>query len=94
MTYKSGDYWVIDDISGFKIRSSDAVKQWDGLLVHRDHADIRNPQDFVRGRKDRQTVPDARPELADVFIGPGEQLMTELGEFLFTENGAYIEVEV
>lgn len=63
-------------------------------MVCREDFEPRHPQDFVRGRRDRQNVPDARPELADVFIGPGEQIMTEQGDFLMTENGAYLEIEV
>jgi hypothetical protein len=91
--YIPGDFWRICDVCGFKYRASQTSKRWDGLMVCREDFETRHPQDFVRGRKDRQTVPDARPELSDVFIGPGEQLMTELGDFLFTEDGAYIEVD-
>lgn len=70
--YKPGDYWVIDDISGFKIRASESVKQWNGLRVHRDWAEQRNPQDFVRAVIDQQRVPDPRPEAPDRFLEPNE----------------------
>lgn len=68
MAYRSGDFWRIDDNSGFKVRASATSHQWDGLITT--DPDIRNPQDFVRGRKDRQIVPDPRPEGVDNIIGP------------------------
>ncbi len=71
-TYIPGDHWVICDLSGFKVRSSDTVKQWNGLRVKREFYEPRNPQDFVRGRRDVQTVPDPRPEVPDVFRTPGD----------------------
>lgn len=42
-------------------------KEWTGLMVCPDCYDRRHPQDFVRGVKERQSVPNARPEPADVF---------------------------
>jgi hypothetical protein len=94
VTYLRGGYYRICDVCGFKYRASETTKRWDGLFVCREDFETRHPQDFVRGRIDRQNVPNPRPEPPDVFIGPGEQLMTETGEFLFTEDGAYLEVEV
>jgi len=73
--YKPGDYWLIDDITGQKIRASEAKKQWDGLLTHKGNFSPRHPQDLVRGRLDRQAVPDARPRPVDTYIGP---LVTEI----------------
>jgi len=66
--YKPGDFWRIDDVSGFKIRASECVKQWNGLIVHRSSIEYRNEQDFVRGVPDNQRVPEPRPEKADVFL--------------------------
>jgi hypothetical protein len=94
LTYVRGDFWRICEVCGFKTRASQTTRRWDGLFVCFEDFETRHPQDFVRGRIDRQNVPNPRPEPPDVFIGPGEQLMTETGEFLFTEDGAYIEVEV
>ena len=70
MTYIRGDFWRICDVCGFKCRSSETSKRWDGLIVCREDFETRHPQDFVRGRLDRQNVPDPRPEPADVFIDP------------------------
>lgn len=69
--YRPGDNWVICDLSGLKVRRSDTVKQWNGLIVKRDWAEPRNPQDFVRGIHDQQTVPNPRPEpTTDSISGP------------------------
>lgn len=70
MTYRPGDFWRICDISGRKVRASETVKTWDGLIVHRDEYEARHPQDFVRGRKDRQNVPEPRIEPSVVHVGP------------------------
>jgi len=70
--YKPGDFYRICDLSGLKVRASETVKQWNGLIVHRDWAETRNPQDFVRGVADLQRVPDPRPEAADRFLDTDE----------------------
>lgn len=63
-----GDYNVICDYSGFKVRASECRRTWDGYYVHKKYWEPRHPQDFVRGRVDRQTVEIARPEQEDRFI--------------------------
>ena len=70
MAYIPGDFWRICDRCGFKVRSSQTRKQWDGLIVCLDDFEERHPQNFVRGRVDRQNVPDPRPEPVDSIIGP------------------------
>lgn len=70
--YRHGDPWVIDDVSGLKVRKSDTVKQWDGNIVDRRRADPRHPQDFVRARKEDIAVPDARPRPPEAFVGPNQ----------------------
>ncbi len=60
---------AICDWTGFKVKSDDMVKQWDGAMVRRASVDRRNPQDFVRGVPDRQDVPWARPEAPDQAVG-------------------------
>lgn len=70
MNYIPGDFWRIDDRCGGKFRASQTFRTWDGLYVCRDCFEIRHPQDFVRGRLDNQTVPNARPEPINTIIGP------------------------
>ena len=66
--YVPGDYNVICDRCGAKVKASQTAKEWNGLRVCRRHWEPRHPQDFVRGRADRQAVPDARPEGTDMFL--------------------------
>lgn len=75
------------------MRSSQTFRTWDGLFVCREDWETRHPQDFVRGRKDLQNVPNPRPDSDGPFIGPSEPLMTELGFNLLTEDGLYIMIE-
>ena len=53
---------MICDRSGFVIRRSDAKKTWDGLWVHKDFWEERQPQDFVRGVKEKIRADVVRPE--------------------------------
>lgn len=70
MTYRPGDHWVLCDRSGRKVRSSETAREWNGLRVHVSEFETRHPQDFVRGRIDRQRVYDPRPEPTDNLLGP------------------------
>jgi hypothetical protein len=67
--YIKGDFWRICEECGFKKRASETMKRWDGLFVCADDFEERHPQDFVRGRADRQTVPNPRPETVNSFVG-------------------------
>jgi hypothetical protein len=68
--YVEGDNYVIDDVTGFKIRASDAVRRWDNAVVHYSQNENRHPQDFVRARVDRQLAKVTRPPVVDFFQGP------------------------
>ena len=70
--YVPGEYYVICDECGFKVRSSETRKRWDGMRVCTKDWEPRHPQDGVRGRVDRQAVPNARPEQPDDFLSDNE----------------------
>lgn len=76
---------AIDPASGFKVPLSNLVRQWDNQLIDQRFVDKRNPQDFVRGVRDDQSLPYARPEAPDVFIAL--PMLWESGELMFAENG-------
>lgn len=69
--YNPGDYYQLDDLSGFKIRASRSRKipggQTGGLIVAPERWETQHPQDFVRGIIDDQTVPQARPRQTNRF---------------------------
>lgn len=71
------DFWAdgkwnfFCDLCGRKQKSSRAMKTWQGLYVCQHHREVRNPQDFLRGVKDDQSVPWTRPEkIPETFVGP------------------------
>lgn len=66
--YVAGDHWVHCDECGFKVRASETRMRWDRMRVCIRDWEPRHPQDLVRGKRDRQRVPNARPEPTDTFI--------------------------
>src|ERR1700731_58874 len=67
--YVPGSFYRICDETGFKVRAERTRKQWNNLIVREKSWEPRNAQDFVRGRRDNQTVPDPRPRSKNVFLG-------------------------
>jgi len=76
--YIPGDYYVICDVFGFKVRASDTRKRWDNARVCSKDWETRHPQDYVRGRRDRQRVADPRSEAADTFLDIGDVTADDL----------------
>ena len=66
--YVSGGWNVICDSCGKKIKASEAKQRWDGLIVCPNDFEMRQPQDFVKARADKITVPFTRPRPTDDFI--------------------------
>ena len=63
-----GAWRVICDRCGGEFWSYQCQMEWTGLFVcKRNCWEPRHPQDFVRGKTDKQRVPIARPEPTDVF---------------------------
>lgn len=79
----NADFWAdgqwnfFCDLCGRKAKSSTAMKTWDNFRVCKHHKEVRNPQDFIRGVKDDQTVPWSRPEAPDTFVTSNFRLMRE-----------------
>lgn len=65
-SYQHGQWNVICDVCGFKFKSGDIKKRWDGLQVCKDDWEIRQPLDFERGVKDDPSVPYTRPDSAEI----------------------------
>jgi len=61
-TTDSGNRYEICDVSGFKCKPGELVKQWNGLWVHPDYWTPRNDQDFVRSTKNLRSTGPLRPE--------------------------------
>ena len=59
--YVSGQFNVTCDVCSRKIKSGQARKRWDGFIVCPEDYETRHPQDFVRTRQDKISVPFVRP---------------------------------
>jgi len=57
-----GDYNATCSLCGFKRKASQLVKNWQGWYRCPEHNEPRQPQDFVRGVTDIQSVPWAQPD--------------------------------
>lgn len=69
-----GTHNFICDQCGFKYKSKDMRKQWDGLITCPTCWEPRQPQDFVRGVQDNQSVPIARPDSTPTFTEGAQNL--------------------
>jgi hypothetical protein len=86
--WKSGDFWRICDRCGFKFRSSQTIKTWDGLWVCSGDFESRHPQDFVRGTKDTITVPEPRPD-STTFIRGDAYILVDQAQFTSQDGGKF-----
>jgi hypothetical protein len=70
--YVGGDNYILDDLSGFKIRASRARVipggQTGGLAVAPERWEPQQSQDFVIGVRDDQTVSLSRPRQTNQFV--------------------------
>lgn len=76
-----GDWRFICDLSGFEGWASESALTWDGKRVLRrflGEEAVRHPQDLVRGRVDKQSVPWSRPEATDTFLGVNDVTAEDL----------------
>lgn len=76
--YQPGNYWMVCDRCGFDYRRSEMKKEWTGLWVCKADWDPRHPLDFVKGIKEDQSVPVARPEKEIVTISIGSVTADDL----------------
>ena len=68
--YKPGSFYRTSDRTGFPVRAETTRREWNGLIVEDKVWEPRQPQDLVKGVPDIQSVPDARPLGANVYVGP------------------------
>lgn len=69
--YVSGEWNVTCDVCSKKIKSSQAKQRWDGFIVCPEDYEQRHPQDFVKARTDKVSVPFTRPIPAFIFTNVG-----------------------
>ena len=69
--YKRGEHNMIDDLTGFKHKSSEMRElqgEQKGLFTHKDNWEPENPQLHVKARTDKQSVSNSRPRQETNFI--------------------------
>ena len=76
--YNNGDWNVICDRTGFKVKYSGCRKEWNNLIVRRESWEKRNAQDFIKAVKDVQAVPMARPRNTINYLGVNEVTTDDL----------------
>ena len=102
--FKPGEWNVACSMCGRKRKSSEVVRNWQGLYRCPEHNEPRQPQDFARGVKDVMTVPFAQPE-TDLFVTVNATfpasvtptsvtLGTNAFEFITDSTNNYIETEL
>lgn len=65
--YRNPEPNAICDITGFKHPKSQMRMMWNGLYVHKDEWEPRQPQDFVKPIRSQKPVKNARPHRTPVF---------------------------
>ena len=68
MMKRPGHYLMTCDLSGFVGWDDEMAEMWDGKMVLKQFWEPRHPQDSVRGIKENNSVPVARPEPEDVEV--------------------------
>lgn len=89
--FRMGSFYRVDDRTGFPERAEDTQMEWNGLIVSRRVWEARQPQDFVRGVSDDQTVPYARPRSPNTWVG--NSTVAEFQVFGDLPSGVTFEVQ-
>jgi len=66
--YDKGDWIAVCDSCGRYYKASTLRKRWDGLMVCSADWETRQPQDFVRGKAEKQIPPWTRSKPEDTFV--------------------------
>ena len=64
----SGEWNLTCDVCSKKIKAHEAKQRWDGFIVCGDCFENRHPQDFVKTRQDKISVPFSRPIPQEIFV--------------------------
>jgi hypothetical protein len=64
----SGEWNLICDVCSIKYKAVKAKHRWDGFIVCPNCYEQRHPQDFVKTKQDKISVPFSRPISQESFI--------------------------
>lgn len=76
--YASGEHNVFCDKCGRKRKSSEVAKEWNGLLVCKEHWERRHPQDYPATVYTPQTVTNPRPSGSYTYVDIGDNTSDNL----------------
>lgn len=68
-TYKPGQWNAICDRCGFKFKSDELQKDWQGLMVCKDDFETRHPQTYIKVTTEKAFPEWTRPRPEDIFLG-------------------------
>ena len=91
-SYERGNPWGECDRCGFKYRMSELKKEWTGLLVCPPCFEPKHPQLSLRAKRDRISVPNARPSQSGTPILVGNLVYTNISSTALTGANS-IEVD-
>lgn len=69
-SYDSGSWWVYCDVCKQKTKAQDTKQRWDGFQVCEPCWEPRQPQDFVKAKIDKISVPFSRPIEEILWVQP------------------------
>ena len=70
--YRPGTAWAICDSCGMRVYLSELRKDWRGFMVCKKDYEPRHPQDNVQASADKLVINNARPQVTDIFLNPGD----------------------
>lgn len=73
---KSYEYNVLCDVCGFKMKSTEVRKRWDGFMVCSKDWETRHSLDFYTTRNDTHLLPFIRVDNDGIDIGPAINALT------------------
>lgn len=78
-SYTLGQWKAACQRCGREFKNVDIRLEWTGLRVCKDCHDPRHPQDYVRGKTDRQAPPwvSPKPGEIDVSVGSGNEVSAD-----------------
>lgn len=65
---KLGTWNVVCQVCGFKYKSDELKKRWDGLYVCDKDFEHRHPMDFYKARGETKSIPWSSPEPSETHI--------------------------
>lgn len=68
--FKSGAWNALCDVCGFKFKSTEMCKRWDGLMVCQADWEADHPQKYLRVREDKIATAWVRARPADLDASP------------------------